>query len=183
VGALNEGVGHGNRVARFLRKADTIADGSDGARVLKKGAKSVSGRLSRPSSGVSSASVGRDSQPAVVAQLSNVTFKNPANITLIQDLTMQARNRLQSARARPPSVAFARFPIESQRISSLLMRPPTPHSPPQICSGKGCLIAGPSGCGKSSLLRVMGRCMLVVVVVVLLFCRSFIIISLSSPYC
>ena len=88
IGALNEAAGHGNRVARFIDKADTLAKkiGSEDARVLKRGSTAASRRSSRRSSGPT------DSRPAVVAELSHVTVKNPANITLIQDLNMQARN-------------------------------------------------------------------------------------------
>jgi hypothetical protein len=83
VGALNEGLGHGGRVAKFLNSASTVASKptDNEALVLKRGTK-VAGR--RPSSRRESSAV----EPSCAAEFSQVTVTNPFNVTLIRDLSM-----------------------------------------------------------------------------------------------
>jgi hypothetical protein len=89
VSALNEAIGYGIRVARFFGSAAAIAilDGCPNALVLNR-----MGKGNKTISPHSSGSVLHDphlQQSSVVAQFSKVTVKNPFNVTLIQDLTMQ----------------------------------------------------------------------------------------------
>ena len=89
VGAFSETIGHANRVARFLQRA-TLAksDATADAFVLKTEA---TGGVALSRRRVPNDSLRPNStlDPAV-AEFSHVTIKNPANITLVQDLTMQA---------------------------------------------------------------------------------------------
>ncbi len=93
IGALNEAAGHGNRVARFISNTDAISRkvGSEDARILK-GAPDVAGPQE-----YSHASLSVDSQGTlpVVAEFSHVTVKNPANVTLGQDLNLKASIEVQ----------------------------------------------------------------------------------------
>ncbi len=89
VSALNEAVGYGTRVARFFGSAAAIAilDGCPDALVLNR-----MGKGNKTISTHSSGSVLHDPhlrRSFVVAQFSKVTVKNPFNVTLIRDLTMQ----------------------------------------------------------------------------------------------
>lgn len=139
VGALNECLGHGGRVAKFLNSASTVASKptDNEALVLKRGAK-VAGR--RPSSRRESTAV----EPSCVAEFSQVTVTNPFNVTLIRDLSMKVISPVV-AHVLATTIPYFR----SYNVS--------PHLLAQIENGQGCLISGPSGCGKSSLLRVMGK--------------------------
>ena len=87
VGAFSETIGHANRVAKFLHHAALAqSDGSADAFVLKSetaGSVALSRRLA-PHDSL------RPNEHPAVAEFSHVTIKNPANITLVQDLTMQA---------------------------------------------------------------------------------------------
>lgn len=89
MGTFSETMGHASRVARFLHKSSLARqDGGPNAFVVKNettGDISLSRRRfaqnsPKPNFGLESA----------VADFSHVTIKNPANITLVQDLTMQA---------------------------------------------------------------------------------------------
>jgi hypothetical protein len=84
VGALNEALGHGSRVAKFLNSASAVVSKpvDNEALVLKRGAK-VAGR--RPSSRRESTAV----EPSCVAEFSQVAVTNPFNVTLIRDLSMK----------------------------------------------------------------------------------------------
>jgi ABC-type uncharacterized transport system fused permease/ATPase subunit len=149
VGALNETQGYGNRVARFLFKAaHSKADMQFELNNDVVGSKSVSSRRSGRSAPRSQrrASNPDPQNPTVIAEFSHVTVKNPANITLIQNLSMQVLMQ---------KYALINCIIIWASVRSI----PSPQllSFPQIFSGQGCLISGPSGCGKSSLLRVIGR--------------------------
>jgi len=87
VGALNETVGYGTRVARFLHTATLAKTYCNDAFALKEeatGNSVLTNRSLRHAPGPNS------QPPVIVAEFSQVTVKNPANITLIQDLTMQA---------------------------------------------------------------------------------------------
>ncbi len=87
VSALNEAIGYGTRVARFFGSATAIAilDGCPDALVLN--------RMGKGNKIISTHSSGSDDphlrRSSVVAQFSKVTVKNPFNVTLIRDLTMQ----------------------------------------------------------------------------------------------
>jgi hypothetical protein len=92
VGALNETLGYGNRVAKFLFKAaHSKADIQFELNHDFAHSESVSSRRSGRSAPRSER---RASNPdpqnrVVIAEFSHVTVKNPANITLIQNLSMQ----------------------------------------------------------------------------------------------
>jgi hypothetical protein len=95
VSALNEAIGYGIRVARFFGSAAAIAkqDGSPDALNLNR-----IGKDNKITSNHSSGSLLHDpdfQQPSVVAQFSQVTVRNPFNVTLIQDLTMQVTSQQQ----------------------------------------------------------------------------------------
>jgi hypothetical protein len=84
IGALNETIGYSTRIATFMFKASRSTTDAD-AFELKGGFNSSfpsrqSGQHA-PMSGPQSA--------LIVAKFSDVTVKNPANVTLIRDLTMQ----------------------------------------------------------------------------------------------
>jgi len=89
VGAFSETIGHANRVAKFLHHAALAkSDGSADAFVLKSetaGSVALSRRLAPHDS-----LMPHEPLDPAVAEFSHVTIKNPANITLVQDLTMQA---------------------------------------------------------------------------------------------
>lgn len=95
VSALNEAIGYGTRVARFFGSAAAVAklDTSHDALVLNR-----KGTDEKTNSNQNSGSFLHDpdlQRPSVVAQFSQVTVKNPFNVTLIQDLTMQVTLRHQ----------------------------------------------------------------------------------------
>lgn len=134
IGALNETIGYSTRIATFMFKASRSTTDAD-AFELKGGFNSSfpirqKGRHSQMS-GPQSA--------LIVAKFSDVTVKNPANVTLIRDLTMQVTLH---------NVTFTRCFWYFYCPNPIFL---------QIYTGQGCLISGPSGCGKSSLLRVIGR--------------------------
>jgi ABC-type uncharacterized transport system fused permease/ATPase subunit len=147
-------LGHANRAAKLLHNAAAIArkSGDSDALTLKRNPKNSRRRSSsrRESAGVKTC----------VAEFTEVTVKNPFNVTLIKDLSMQVQLYLRCA---PHCAVAPRRSIIRHNCSTLPPPPPqsrhrTPHLIPlQILPGQGCLISGPSGCGKSSLLRVMGK--------------------------
>ena len=142
ISALNESLGYGNRIARFLNKAAAIASkiSHTEALVLKRTTK-VDGRRSRQRE---SSDLDSFSSRLCIAEFTNVTVTNPFNITLIQNLSMQVKSI-----GTPSSQLQTLFSSPKYLIPVIIFA--------QIFSGQGCLISGPSGCGKSSLLRVMGR--------------------------
>lgn len=85
VSALNEALGYGNRIARFLNKAAAIAGniGDAEALILKRKNKADQQRSSRHRE-----SCDLDLHTCV-AEFANLTVRNPFNITLIQDLNMR----------------------------------------------------------------------------------------------
>jgi hypothetical protein len=87
ISALNEALGHGNRAARFLYDASSIGkqQGESEALVLKRRAQSNSRRSSRRCG----SSVNAADSLRRIAEFSHVTVVNPANITLIRDLSLQ----------------------------------------------------------------------------------------------
>jgi hypothetical protein len=109
VGALNETVGYSNRITRFLEKATQSKDSSGAdallltsestgqAALAKRSVRSWSARAEQPS---------QMQQLSLVAVFSHVTVKNPANITLIQDLNMQVPVRSVPA---PPLLVMRRL--------------------------------------------------------------------------
>jgi hypothetical protein len=87
VGALNETVGYGTRVARFLLKATLAKTYCNDAFALKEEATGNSVLTNRSLRRAPGPNL---QPPVIVAESSQVTVKNLANITLIQDLTVQA---------------------------------------------------------------------------------------------
>jgi hypothetical protein len=89
VGAFSETIGHANRVARFLLKASLAkSDGNVDAFVLKSEA---SGDVALSRRRAAQEVPGQNPRlESIIAEFSHVTVKNPANMTLVQDLTMQA---------------------------------------------------------------------------------------------
>jgi ABC-type uncharacterized transport system fused permease/ATPase subunit len=143
VSALNEALGYGNRIAKFLNKAAAIVSalGGSEALILKRRAKSDGRRSSRQRE---SSNQDLQSRQTCIAEFDHVTVRNPFNITLIQDLNMQVIHMA------------CILHIFKHSSCSQYFRVPV-HISTQIFGGQGCLISGPSGCGKSSLLRVMGK--------------------------
>ena len=88
MGTFSETVGHANRVARFLHKS-TMArqDGGADAFVLKS---ETTGDVALSRRRLANSLKPNFELESAVADFSHVTVKNPANITLVQDLTMQA---------------------------------------------------------------------------------------------
>lgn len=91
IGALNEALGHANRAAKLLHNAAAIArkSGDCDALTLKRNPKISRRRTSsrRESDGVKTC----------VAEFTEVTVKNPFNVTLINDLSMQVQLHLHCA--------------------------------------------------------------------------------------
>jgi hypothetical protein len=86
VGTLNETVGYGNRVAMFLHKASSLKADAAAEEFLFKSDVSGEGSLKRRQSFSSSSA---PLQPLIIAQLTDVSVKNPANYMLVEGLTMQ----------------------------------------------------------------------------------------------
>ena len=82
VGALNETVGHGNRVAAFLHKASFIQAENVAEEFVLKNEVSGDGSMSRRR-------VLSPVPASIVAQFSNVSVRNPANFMLVEGLSMQ----------------------------------------------------------------------------------------------
>jgi hypothetical protein len=89
VGAFSETIGHANRVARFLQKASlSNSEGNVESFVLKSEA---AGDVALSRRRAAQQVPGHNPRlESIIAEFSHVTVKNPANITLVQDLTMQA---------------------------------------------------------------------------------------------
>ena len=87
MGTFSETVGHANRVARFLHKSTTARqDGGADAFVLKS---ETTGDVALSRRRVANSLKPNFELESAVADFSHVTVKNPANITLVQDLTMK----------------------------------------------------------------------------------------------
>ena len=103
VGALNETVGYSNRIARFLDKASQSKDSCQVDALLltsePTGRSALAKRSVRSWSSPAEQPSQRQQLASLVAVFSHVTVKNPANITLIQDLNMQVPAHSAPARA------------------------------------------------------------------------------------
>jgi ABC-type uncharacterized transport system fused permease/ATPase subunit len=140
VGAVNETVGYGNRVASFLYKASSIQAENVAEEFALKNEASGDGSMKRRR-------VLSPASESIVAQFSNVSVKNPANLILVEGLSMQV--------ILNNTMPFKTLSHYMKAIATILLSPT--RLVWQICRGQGCLVSGPSGCGKSSLLRVIGR--------------------------
>jgi hypothetical protein len=79
---VNETVGYGNRVASFLYKASSIQAENVAEEFVLKNEVSGDGSMKRRR-------VLSPASESIVAQFSNVSVKNPANLILVEGLSMQ----------------------------------------------------------------------------------------------
>jgi hypothetical protein len=154
IGALSDALGHANRAAKLLHNAAAIArnSGDVDALTLKRNPKPSRRRTSSR----------RDSAEVktCVAEFSEVTIKNPFNITLIKDLSMQVRLHLHCAIApsrigiilhncSPPPPITQPHPTHSFPSSYSPAKAASSPAPRAVASPRCC--ASWASCGRQSL--------------------------------